>query len=577
MADRRAAVPRPDYPRPQFRRAGWASLNGTWRCAIDPPGAPPVDRRDGEGLDRTILVPFCPESRLSGIGHTDFIESLWYAREIEIPADWADRVIRLHFGGVDWSCTVFVDGRPVGEHHGGSAAFHMDVTRFVRPGDRHRLVVHVRDATASGLLPCGKQSRRRESHGCYYTRVTGIWQSVWLEPLDPAALEDAALIPDLAGGALTIVPTYRALLAGGRLAIEIAAGGETVARAEVATRDGVPVPVPVPAPRAWAPEDPFLYDVTLTVRDAAGRQRDRVTMRAGLRDLAIEDGRLMLNGRPLRPRFVLDQGYFPDGLWTAPDVASLERDIALGRSFGFNGARLHQKVFEPAYLDHADRTGYLTWVEAPSWGFDENEPVAARNFLSEWARIVRQCRNHPSVIAWTPLNETETRTVGPEHRRLVRDAYDLTRALDPTRPVNDASGWVHQRTDLWTVHCYDQDPEALRRQLTPPPDVFRNHPDAEPPWEGQPYLVDEFGGIQWNADAGAPGDAWGYGDAPTSEAAFLERLEGLVAAVDEAPGVQGWCYTQLTDVEQEVNGLCTADRRPKFDPARLRAVFEQGA
>jgi len=231
-------------------------------------------------------------------------------------------------------------------------------------------------------------------------------------------------------------------------------------------------------------------------------------------------------------------------------------------------------VFEPRFHYWADRLGYLTWAEAPSWGFDENDAQATRNFLSEWREIVAQVRNHPSVIAWTPLNETVRDAVGPAHRRFVADVYDLTRALDPTRPVNDASGWHHVKTDLWSVHAYDQDPAAIAAKLTPAPHVFRNYPEHEVAYAGQPYFVDEFGGAKWVAN-GEAGEGWGYGEAPETRAAFMARLEGQVAAVLAQPHVRGYCYTQLTDVEQEQNGLYTYARAPKFDADALRAVFSR--
>lgn len=565
-------LPRPEYPRPQFVRDRWQTLNGRWTCTLD--ATPGEDLSGSTGFDRPILVPFCPESDLSGIGHTDFIETLWYHREATVPADWAGERIWLNFGGVDWHATVFVNGRLAGEHWGGSSAFRVDLTPFVTPGTPFHLVVHVQDHTASGLQPCGKQSRRRESHGCYYTRVTGIWQSVWLEPVHPLGLERCRIVPDPYAGRLLLDPVFNASAPGLRLEATVREDGEPAGFASASAQSGVPLSIDLDPVRPWFPEDPFLYDLELAVRDAAGTTIDRVRSYAGLRNVAVDGDRLLLNGRETYLRFVLDQGYFPDGIWTAPDAGALKRDIELARAIGFNGARLHQKVFEPLYHHWADRLGYLTWAEAPSWGFDENDPVAARNFLAEWREIVTQVENHPSVIAWTPLNETVREAVGPDHRRFVTEVYDLTRALDPTRPVNDASGWNHVKTDLWTVHAYDQDPDALARKLTPTPEVFRNYPDHEAPYEGQPYLVDEFGGAKWPPD-GAAGDGWGYGDAPADEAAFMERLQGQVNAVLAQPHVRGYCYTQLTDVEQEQNGLYTYERQPRFGTEELRAIFSR--
>jgi len=565
-------LPRPEYPRPQFVRDRWQNLNGRWTCRLD--ADPAADLSGATGFDRPITVPFCPESALSGIGHTDFIETLWLHRTATAPADWAGARIWLNFGGVDWHATVYVNGRRAGEHWGGSAAFRVDLTPFVTPGTPFHLVVQVEDHTASGLQPCGKQSRKRESHGCYYTRVTGIWQTVWLEAVHRLGLESCRIVPNLTGRRLILTPVFDETAQGQRLEATALLSGETVGSATAPAQNGVPFGIDIGTVRPWSPADPFLYDLELVVRDAAGAIVDRARSYAGLRSIAVDGDRLLINGEETYLRFVLDQGYYPDGIWTAPNADALKQDVALAQAIGFNGARLHQKVFEPLYHHWADRMGYLTWAEAPSWSFDENDPVAAHNFLSEWREIVAQVANHPSVIAWTPLNETIREAVGPEHRRFVGEVYDLTRTLDPTRPVNDASGWNHVKTDLWTVHAYDQDPAALAEKLTPAPQVFRNYPEHEAPYEGQPYIVDEFGGAKWPPD-GAAGDGWGYGDAPIDEAAFMQRLEGQVSAVLTQPHVRGYCYTQLTDVEQEQNGLYTYDRQSKFDVRDLRAIFSR--
>lgn len=563
-------LPRPDYPRPRLARTAWRNLNGPWSFAFagdaDLDAGPP----DRSVYDREIVVPFPPESALSGIGDTGFHASLWYRRSVRIPAEWDGLRALLHVGACDYRAAVFLDGRLVGEHAGGSAPFRVDLTETARPGMEQELVIHAVDEIRSGVQPGGKQCRERDSHGCWYTRVSGIWQTVWLEGVDPLGLDALQVLPDLAGGRATLIPTFLGHAPGTRIRCTARSGART-SEVEAPATSGVPIEVALADPRPWTPDDPFLHDLELEVIGADGAVVDRVDSYLGLREVRIEGDQLLLNGAPLYLRMVLDQGYWPDGIWTAPSDEALVRDIELARAAGFNGARLHQKAFEPRYHWHADRLGWLTWAEMPSWGIDENDPVAGRNLLAEWAELVVRDRDQPSIIAWTPLNETEDRVVGPEHRRLVRDVAALTRALDPTRPVNDASGWVHQDTDLWTVHLYTQDPAELAAALgqTPP---YRHRPELER-YHGQPLLLDEFGGARW-----PPGDepreqAWGYGEAPEDESAFHQRLQGLVDAVLAAPRVRGYCYTQLTDVEQEINGLFRADRTPKFEVERLRDVF----
>jgi beta-galactosidase/beta-glucuronidase len=572
------SIPRPEYPRPQFVRAAWLNLNGPWSYCFD---AGKSGRERGfasaSAFDAPILVPFCPESTLSGVAHRDFIEAMWYQRPLDIPADWQGRRILLHFGGVDYACEAFVDGQSVGRHWGGSASFTFDITRCVTPGGRHNLVLAVEDETRSGVQPCGKQSQAYHSHACVYTRTTGIWQTVWLEAVHPCGLAAIQVLPDLDGARFVILPRFHAPGVGQRLRITLLDGGATVSQAEAPAADGVPWVLPVAQPKPWSPEQPFLYDLRFEVLGADGEVLDCVQSYAGLRKVHIEGNRLFLNNAPLYLRLVLDQGFYPDGIWTAPSDAALRRDIELALRAGFNGARLHQKVFEERFHYWADRLGYLTWGESPSWGMDIKNPLAARNFLSEWREVVVRDRNHPSIIAWTPFNETSDVGDGRQHSRVHIDAYELTRALDPTRPVNDASGYAHVRTDLWTVHTYEQDPATLRAQLRPDPErgVFRNMPAHEPPYAGQPYLVDEFGGARWvpGAEQQHAPDGWGYGQAPRTLEEYYARLEALVEVVLGLEHVTGYCFTQLTDVEQEQNGIYTYDRSEKFDMRRIAAIF----
>lgn len=571
--------PRPEYPRPQFVREPWVNLNGTWTYTFDC-GKSGMARGfpASEGFDAAIRVPFCPESALSGVGHRDFIERMWYHRRLAIPEDWAGRRVLLHFGAVDYESEVFIDGVSVGRHWGGTVAFSYDVTPYVTPGATHDLVVHVRDETRAGVQPGGKQSPTYRSHGCLYTRTTGIWQTVWMEAVSPYGLRDVHIVPDLDGARFVVVPRFHGLREGLRLRATLRAGDDAVSYAEVVAVDGVPLLLPVGDPRLWSPDDPYLYDLDLEVIDGDA-VLDTVRAYAGLRKVHIEGNQVFLNDDPLYQRLVLDQGFYPEGIWTAPSDAALRRDIELSQAAGFNGARLHQKVFEPRFHYWADRLGYLTWGESSSWGIDLKDPVSARNFLSEWREIVVRDRNHPSIIAWTPFNETRDVGDGRQHHRLHRDAAQLTRDLDATRPVNDASGYVHVDTDLWTVHTYEQDPEKLWEQLAPSPsgEVFRNYPDVEAPYAGQPYIVDEFGGIKWISDEEQvyAEDSWGYGETPPTLEALYDRLEGMVDVILRLDHVVGYCYTQLTDIEQEQNGIYNYDRSEKFDMARVRAIFER--
>lgn len=571
------SIPRPEYPRPQFQRAAWQNLNGAWTFTFDP-GKSGMERglAQSAGFDQEIIVPFCPESALSGVAYTDFIEMMWYHRPLNVPAAWQGKRIILHFGAVDFESEVFIDGQSVGRHWGGTASFSYDISRYVTPGQTHNLVVYVRDEVRSGNQPGGKQSERFGSYGCFYTRTTGIWQTVWMEAVDFHGLQSVSIVPDLDGSRFIVTPTFYAVKRGLALRITLRDGEHTVSLSSAPAVNGVPVSVPVSNPKTWSPDSPFLYDLDLDVVDENGTVQDHVVAYAGLRKVHVEGNQVLINNEPVYLRLVLDQGFYPDGIWTAPSDEALRRDIELSMQSGFNGARLHQKVFEERFHYWADRMGYLTWGESSSWGLDAKDIHSARNFIAEWREIVTRDRNHPSIIAWTPFNETWDTGDRRQHNRVHIDAYELCRALDPTRPVNDASGYSHARTDLWTVHTYEQSPEKLDELLKMKDgQVWRNYPDREIEYEGQPYIVDEFGGIKWIPEDRRPfaDNSWGYGEGPRSLEEFYARLEGQVKAIRDQEHICGYCYTQLTDVEQEQNGIYNYDRTTKFDMQRVARIF----
>ena len=578
-------IPRPEHPRPQFERDDWINLNGEWTFAFDfgrsgrDPGR---ELFKSKGFDRTILVPFCPESKLSGVGYTDFIEDMWYHRKISVPAAWAGRRTILHFGAVDYECEVYVDGVSVANpHFGGTVSFEFDITPYVTPGAEHDLVVRVHDSTRGAGQPGGKQCPEYKSRGCSYTRTTGIWQTVWLEAVGKIGLKSCQIVPDLDGSRFVVTPSYYAVAAGCRLRATLLDGEKAVATAECAAFDGVSAVLQISGEaKPWSPDSPFLYGLVLEVLDASGAVIDSVRSYAGLRKVHIEGNQVFLNNRPFFLSLVLDQGFYPDGIWTAPTDEALRRDIELSMAAGFNGARLHQKVFEERFHYWADRLGYLTWGEASSWGCDPNSMQGARNFLAEWAEIVARDRNHPSIIAWTPWNETWDCRDRAQHHRTQIDCYNFCKAIDPTRPVNDASGYVHALTDLWTVHNYSRAEQLAKDLASGGPDgVWLRDPDKlnACPYRGQPYLNDEFGGLKWIPADRRPfaDNTWGYGaDIPDLEALY-KILSDEVDAMLAVSNLCGWCYTQLTDVEQEQNGVYCYDRTPKFDMARIHEIFSR--
>jgi beta-galactosidase/beta-glucuronidase len=570
-------LPRAEHPRPQWVRDDWLNLNGEWEFEEDP-----LLRGEGEGwvserrLAGRIIVPFAPESRLSGIGKTDFMPCVWYRRAFALPEGWAGKTVLLHFGAVDYAATVWMNGKLAGRHQGGYSSFSFDITSLLCAGE-NELVVRALDDTRSPLQASGKQSDKPESYGCMYTRTTGIWQTVWLEAVPQAHLKPARLIPDLVADPPRLLIVAPVSEAGIGLTIEAVAraDGAEVARASAPVSiDGACLSLELPDARLWSPDDPFLYDLEVRLLDGDAVV-DRVTSYFGMRHISLDGPAIRLNGRPLFQRLVLDQGYYPDGIYTAPSDEALRRDIELSQAMGFNGARLHQRVFEERFLYWADRLGYLVWGEYPSWGLDLSQAGVLERVLPEWLEVVARDYNHPSIVGWCPFNETPNEPP----RDVLRAVYWATKAVDPSRPVIDTSGYTHAATDVDDCHDYTQDPTVLAehfRAFAEGGAPWRNHPEFDAPYRGQPFFVSEYGGIWWN-----PGQkdekAWGYGDRPKSEAEFLARYRGLTEALLFHPRMCGFCYTQLYDIEQEVNGLHTYDRRPKFDPALIRAINAQRA
>ena len=574
-----ADTPRPEYPRPQFVREDWVNLNGTWSYEFDFSRSG-MDRRlfESKGFEGRITVPFAPQSELSGVGYKDFIPEMWYHRTLAVPQDWAGKKIILHFGAVDYIASVYIDGKIAGRHWGGSSSFSIDITRMVVPGQEHNLVVRVEDDERSGQYAKGKQCGRFASFGCEYTRTTGIWQTVWMEPVSKNGLKDVYIVPDLDQSRFVVEPSYYGLAAGQQLRVTVKDGGKVVSSKTVPASAQTSAELPVKKAKTWSPESPFLYDIDLEVLDAEGNVIDKAASYSGMRKIHIVGNRLYLNNEPVYLRFVLDQGFYPDGIWTAPTDEALKHDIELSMAAGFNGARLHQKMFEPRFHYWADRLGYLTWGESASWGANINNPLSARNFLTEWEETVIRDRNHPSIIMWTPFNETwehpEDREVAREACRMVSDVYKLTKNLD-YRPCHDVSGNYHVMTDVFSVHQYMQNPDDLKDWLAPVDGLVRHHDleHREVEYDGQPYLVDEYGGIKWVVGQEFSEISWGYGDAPKTLDEFYQRLEALTDVILGFDHICGYCYTQLTDVEQEQNGIYNYDRTPKFDMEKIRAVF----
>ncbi|HLH58473.1 MAG TPA: beta-galactosidase [Streptosporangiaceae bacterium] len=586
----RADIPRPEYPRPQFRRDEWLCLNGVWQFEFDPADSG-FERGLGErDLAATIVVPFCPESELSGLGDLDFHPAVWYRRTVTIPGSWAGLRIILHFGAVDHDTTVWVDGVEAGRHRGGFTPFSCDL------GPRNgeiEILVRARDPKDTPQAR-GKQSQRYKPYGCFYPRTTGIWQTVWCEPVADVCLGRPRITPDLAAGAFHLgVPVTANRPGQGVRAVLTDEQGVVVSeevRADLDMTAQMTLAVPAGRLRLWSPADPYLYGLSIELVDADGLVVDRAESYAGLRSVAIDGRKVLINGQPVFQRLVLDQGYFPDGMMTAPDDAALRRDIDLALAAGFNGARLHQKVFEERFLYHADRAGYLVWGEFGDWGSGVTggpgaERLSAASMVAQWLEAVERDYSHPCIVGWCPLNETrqefgESLTVLDD---VTRAMFLATKAADRSRPVLDASGYSHRirEADIYDSHNYGQDPrkfaEAMAGLADDRPFVNEGRDGARwsVDYSGQPYFCSEFGGIWWAP--GAADESWGYGSRPASAEEYVARFEGLTSALLANPEMFGYCYTQLTDTYQERNGIYRFDRTAKIAPERLRAIQQRPA
>jgi beta-galactosidase/beta-glucuronidase len=587
-------VPRCEYPRPQFARPDWLCLNGEWQFEIDD-GNTGLERglRD-RALSGTIVVPFCPESKLSGVEHVDFMDAVWYRREVEIPAAWAGRKVLLHFQAVDYDTTVWVNGQEVARHRGGFTPIACDLGGVVNPGETATIVVRAQDYH-DVPLPRGKQSNRYGNYSCLYTRTTGIWQTVWLEPVPETYLRRPRVTPDLAHGAFRVEQPIGGRAAGHRVRVQLSDGKGMIATADAAAdADFTPaLELAIPAERRhlWRIEDPFLYDLQIELFDAAGQVTDRAASYAGLRSVTIDGYAVKINGQPVFQRLVLDQGHYRDGILTAPTDAALVEDIKLAQAAGFNGARLHQKVFEERFLYHADRLGYIVWGEFGDWGCSGFGPVEdhqkpGATYVAQWLEALERDYSHPSIVGWCGLNET-WQVMSDKLTMLddtTRAMYLAAKAMDMTRPVLDASGYSHRvaDVDIYDSHDYEQDVTKFAARHGGTERYLNEHGQEHRtaislPYRGQPYFVSEFGGTWWSPEAPAGQDSWGYGRRPEAIEEFYARFKGLVEVLLDNPSMFGYCYTQLTDVFQEQNGVFTFDRHPKFDLARLHVIQSRWA
>ncbi|WP_435166911.1 glycoside hydrolase family 2 protein [Paenibacillus glycanilyticus] len=576
-----------DYPRPQLVRGDWHNLNGEWDFRFDDANAGEREKWQ-EAFEAThrINVPFTYETKASGIGEESFHPYVWYSREISVPAEAAGKRAILHFQAVDYDAKVWINGELAGSHQGGYAAFSVDMTPYLKFGADNRIAVKVTDSN-SCYQPRGKQRWVPDNFECFYVQTTGIWQTVWMEYVEEERLESVKITPDLDRHVVRFDYEVNGVRPGGDLLLEaiVTFKGQLVKRVALGIdRPCLTVEVDLhheangPWKRAyWTPARPNLYDVEF-VLTSGGRVVDRTLSYFGMRKISIENGKVLLNNAPIYQRLILDQGYWTDSHLTPPSEEALIEDIDLILAMGYNGVRKHMKIEDARFLYWCDVKGLLVWSEmAATFEFHDR---AVEAFTREWLEIIKQQHNHPSIITWVPFNESWG--IGnilrdKRQQKFTEGIYHLTKSFDPNRPVIVNDGWEHTVSDIVTLHDYVQTGEGFLKRYRDNKDAIMSRETTCNHWKyafaegygyrGQPIIISEFGGIAFQSDKG-----WGYGEQVDSVEAFTERFKGLTQAIKSVDYICGYCYTQVADVQQEINGLLTEDRKPKIPLEEIRAI-----
>lgn len=587
MLSNRQELPRPEYPRPQFVRSLWFNLNGEWEFAFDDTNQGLNEGwGDGRELPMRIIVPFAYQTLLSGINDKAIHEIVWYARSFELPDLFHQRDLLLNFGAVDYASTVWVNGHEVGHNRGGHVPFQFDIAPYLQPG-KNRLTVRVEDRQ-DPEQPRGKQSHTGLPESIDYYCTTGIWQTVWVEPVPSIRIEELRVITHAKRNLLELTVFLHAPSAAWRVEVEVLEQGKRVAIGEDQTAVATGrLAITIPYAKHWSPDSPHLYDLQVRLYDG-NKLLDEVGSYVGMRGIELREGKFLLNGNPTYLKMILDQGYWPEGYLTAPSDEALQTDIGWVKMFGFNGVRKHQKIEDPRWLYWCDRLGLLVWEEMPN--AREWSPKAEDQLSAEWQDAVRRDYNHPCIVAWVPVNESMGFPgLGQQHagqyafiERMVR----VTRRLDSTRPVIDNDGWEHTDiTDICAIHDYTPTAEKLSARyesmvragelplkvwISDKPLFARGSR-----YRRQPIVLSEVGGflaIPKDTPAEKRDMLYQFYDSFETPHELFEKYRDLMTGIASLKFVAGFCYTQLTDVEQEINGLLTYDRQPKLTAENVAAI-----
>ncbi len=560
------------YPRPQLERTWWLNLNGSWDFEFDDLDEGMANKwYENHEYSKKITVPFPYQSKLSGIHDVGIHDRIWYHRSFDLHLP-QDKTFILHFGAVDYETTVFVNKRLVGTHIGGSSSFSFDITDFLVPGRNQEITLSVFDPSLDPFISRGKQTWKEKPFECYYHRSSGIWQTVWLEYLDPEAIKSLKTTSDIDQSHVTFeLETYNDTLKD--VLLTISHEGRTLTSSRIEMNQKTSITLPVDNPLLWTPETPHLYDVSIKVYKD-GDLVDDAKSYFGMRKISISGNQIRLNNKPYYLRLVLDQGYYLEGLISYPDEKALEKDIVDAKLMGFNGCRKHEKVEAERWLYYADKLGYLTSLEMPSqYEFREDE-----KFINEWLEIMKRDYNYPSLFMYVPFNESwGVKEIKDrlDQQEYVKKLFFITKNFDASRIAISNDGWEQPITVVCTIHTYrhgkmdDLTQQAtFHKSLTDFDTLLTStHTDGNKPiyvndevHHGEPILLSEFGGISYANQAQV---GWGYTGVESKE--DLEKeLSRIFKVVYESKHLAGFCYTQLSDVEQEINGFLTYDRKPKL-------------
>lgn len=578
-------IPRNEYPRPQFERELWINLNGGWKFEFDNDNLGIKNKWHESGdFEKIIIVPYTYQCEMSEINSKNINDIVWYSKRLDLEDCYRNKRLVLNFGAVDYKCDVWVNGEHLICHEGGHVPFSVEITDVIKEKN-NLIVVRAEDYTTDLELPRGKQYWKKESESIFYTRTTGIWQTVWIEPLERTYLKNILMTPDLDRK---------------KVLVEYEVDGANIntnMRIKISLRDIVIVDdiIKVKNSRgkrefwldqestldwnyqdslAWCPENPVLFDIIFEILENS-IVLDKIKSYFGLRKVSIEDGKFMLNNRPYFQKLLLDQGYWEKSLLTAPTDEDFIRDIKLCKEMGFNGVRKHQKIEDPRFLYWADKMGLLVWGEMA------NAYVYSRKYVEriskEWIEVINRDYNHPSIVVWTPINESwgvDGIMNNKEEQAHSVAMYWLTKSLDQTRPVISNDGWHQTETDLLTIHDYEFRKEVLEKRYESIESILNTRHSGRGVlvegwnYKNQPIIISEIGGISYKK---TKCEGWGYSRAISNED-FINRYYDVVDTMIKSSNIQGFCYTQLTDIEQEINGLLTYEREPKVDLSIIKAI-----